>query len=105
MAEGRIEVDQSRRPLEQRGLIAVVALAVNIVANTLANMESRGISTGFGFLESEAGFGIIAYGKLGGLELSYGFDLSSGASVILVAAVGYALSLAAGPVIRGLKPR
>lgn len=27
--------------------------------NTLANMESRGISTGFGFLDERAGFGII----------------------------------------------
>ena len=30
-----------------------------LVANTLANMESRGISTGFGFLDQSAGFGII----------------------------------------------
>jgi general L-amino acid transport system permease protein len=29
-----------------------------LVRNTLHNMESRGISTGFGFLSSEAGFGI-----------------------------------------------
>ena len=40
-------------------LLAVVALLADIVANTLANMESRGISTGFGFLSSEAGFGIL----------------------------------------------
>jgi general L-amino acid transport system permease protein len=40
-------------------LIGIVAVVANIVANTLANMESRGISTGFGFLGSEAGFGII----------------------------------------------
>ncbi|SFM35324.1 amino acid ABC transporter permease [Marinobacter zhejiangensis] len=30
-----------------------------LVDNTLANMEARGISTGFGFLEQSAGFGII----------------------------------------------
>lgn len=30
-----------------------------LVDNTLANMETRGISTGFGFLEQSAGFGII----------------------------------------------
>jgi len=30
-----------------------------IVHNTLANLEQRGISTGFGFLSSEAGFGIL----------------------------------------------
>ncbi|WP_148861138.1 amino acid ABC transporter permease [Marinobacter fonticola] len=30
-----------------------------LIDNTLANMESRGISTGFGFLDQSAGFGII----------------------------------------------
>ncbi|MFN2168848.1 MAG: amino acid ABC transporter permease [Anaerolineae bacterium] len=40
-------------------LLALVALFGDILLNTLANMESRGISTGFSFLSSEAGFGII----------------------------------------------
>ena len=40
-------------------LAAVLALLGFIVHNTLANLESRGISTGFGFLGNEAGFGII----------------------------------------------
>ncbi len=40
-------------------LVAVLALIGFIVHNTLANLESRGISTGFGFLKDEAGFGII----------------------------------------------
>ena len=40
-------------------LAAVLALAGFIVHNTLANLASRGISTGFGFLSTEAGFGII----------------------------------------------
>ena len=40
-------------------MLGVIALVADIVGNTLANMESRGISTGFGFLRSEAGFGII----------------------------------------------
>jgi general L-amino acid transport system permease protein len=40
-------------------LLALIALLGDILSNTLANMESRGISTGFGFLSSEAGFGII----------------------------------------------
>ena len=31
----------------------------SLVDNTLSNMESRGISTGFGFLDETAGFGII----------------------------------------------
>lgn len=40
-------------------LVAVLALLGFIVHNTLANLQSRGISTGFGFLADEAGFGII----------------------------------------------
>ena len=40
-------------------LVAVLALLGFIVHNTLANLESRGINTGFGFLSNESGFGII----------------------------------------------
>jgi general L-amino acid transport system permease protein len=40
-------------------LVGVVALLGLIVHNTLANLQSRGIGTGFGFLAKEAGFGII----------------------------------------------
>ncbi len=40
-------------------LAAVLAFLAYIVGNTLDNLEQRGISTGFGFLSSEAGFGII----------------------------------------------
>jgi general L-amino acid transport system permease protein len=37
---------------------AVVAVAAYLVSNTLANLASRNIATGFGFLGREAGFGI-----------------------------------------------
>jgi general L-amino acid transport system permease protein len=40
-------------------LAAVLGLIAFVVHNTLANLESRGISTGFAFLSNEAGFGII----------------------------------------------
>jgi len=40
-------------------LTGVLAFFAFILHNTLVNLESRGISTGFGFLGSEAGFGII----------------------------------------------
>jgi len=40
-------------------LVAVLALLGFIVHNTLTNLESRGINTGFGFLSNESGFGII----------------------------------------------
>ncbi len=38
---------------------AVLAFLGFILHNTLSNLESRGISTGFAFLSNEAGFGII----------------------------------------------
>ncbi len=40
-------------------LIAVIAFFASIVSNTLHNLEVRGISSGFGFLNEEAGFGIL----------------------------------------------
>ncbi len=40
-------------------LAAVLTLLAYILDNTLTNLERRGISTGFSFLSSEAGFGII----------------------------------------------
>jgi general L-amino acid transport system permease protein len=40
-------------------LLAVLALIGFIVHNTLTNLASRGINTGFGFLANESGFGII----------------------------------------------
>ena len=39
-------------------LIAIVAVAVYMVNNTLANLEKRGISSGFQFFGETAGFGI-----------------------------------------------
>jgi general L-amino acid transport system permease protein len=40
-------------------VIAIIAFFAWIVNNTLYNLEVRGISTGFAFLNQEAGFGII----------------------------------------------
>jgi general L-amino acid transport system permease protein len=40
-------------------VITVVAFFIYIVHNTLLNMESRGISTGFGFLDRASGFAIL----------------------------------------------
>lgn len=46
--------------LIQGGLLLVLLLAGGwVVSNTLANLEARGISTGFDFLSRQAGFGII----------------------------------------------
>ena len=37
----------------------IAAFAYYLLSNTLHNMEQRGITTGFGFLSNEAGFGIL----------------------------------------------
>lgn len=42
-------------------LIAVVTFGMYIFGNTAANLEKQGIATGFGFLETTAGFGIITH--------------------------------------------
>jgi general L-amino acid transport system permease protein len=48
-----------RSILYQSGVIGgVVLLGAYLVSNTLANLESRNIATGFGFLWREAGFGV-----------------------------------------------
>ncbi len=40
-------------------VVAVLALFGYIFQNTLHNLEKRGISTGFAFLDNEAGFGVL----------------------------------------------
>ena len=42
-------------------LILVVLFGMYIFGNTAANLERQGIATGFGFLETTAGFGIITH--------------------------------------------
>ena len=40
-------------------VLGILALGYYLLTNTLTNMERRGITTGFGFLSNEAGFGIL----------------------------------------------
>jgi general L-amino acid transport system permease protein len=40
-------------------VLGLVAFGWYLLSNTLSNMEQRGITTGFGFLSNEAGFGIL----------------------------------------------
>ena len=70
-------------------LLALVAFIVMIVANTLANLEARGITTGFGFLNERAGFSIpqtlIAYSG----DSTYGRTFLVGLlNTLLVSAMG-----------------
>lgn len=52
--------DPSFRALLVQGilLLALGAFIAMVVSNTLANLEARGITTGFGFLQDRAGFSI-----------------------------------------------
>jgi general L-amino acid transport system permease protein len=81
-------------------LFGVGALLADIVANTLANMESRGISTGFGFLSSEAGFGIlqtlIPYSETSSFGRTFVVGLLN---TLLVSVLGIALATLLGFVI------
>ncbi len=84
-------------------LAAVAGLAVYVVHNTLVNMEHRGIASGFGFLSTEAGFGIIqslidyseksSYGRafLVGLLNTL---LVSGLGIVLATLLGFAIGVA-----------
>ena len=42
-------------------VIAVVSIAVYLIHNTINNLSSRGITSGFSFLERSAGFGIVQH--------------------------------------------
>ena len=52
-------------------LLAVVAAGYAIFRNTLRNLEQRGIASGFGFLENEAGFGISEVMAIPRLEAGF----------------------------------
>lgn len=87
-------------------IIAALAVAGTIfylISNTLHNMEQRGISTGFGFLDNTAGFGILqslieydethTYGRtfLVGLLNTI---LVSGLGIILATILGFIMGVA-----------
>jgi len=78
-------------------LTAVVGFLVFLVFNTLANLESRGIETGFGFLARESGFGInqtlIPYTETS----SFGWVFVVGLlNTLLVSALGIVLATLLG---------
>ncbi len=61
---------QGRAWIFQAGMLAgLLWLAVSAYRNILANLNERGISSGFGFLENEAGFRI---GEVSGIPLLHG---------------------------------
>jgi len=81
-------------------LAAVVALFAYIFDNTLHNLEKRGISTGFGFLHNEAGFGILQ--SLIPYDETYTFGrtfLVGLLNTLLVSAIGIVIATVLGFVI------
>ncbi len=81
-------------------LAGVVALALFILGNTLDNLERRGITSGFEFLSSTAGFGIIQSLIQYSEESSYGRAFLVGLlNTLLVAGLGIVLATLLGFVI------
>lgn len=68
-----------------------------LVQNTLTNMQTRGISTGFGFLDSPAGFGIIMSLVDYNETMSYGRTFVVGLlNTLLVSSLGILLATLVG---------
>lgn len=42
-------------------IIAVISIAIYLIHNTVTNLNNRGITSGFGFLDRAAGFGIVQH--------------------------------------------
>jgi general L-amino acid transport system permease protein len=84
-------------------VIAILALfwaGWTLFQNTLTNMESRGISTGFGFLEQPAGFGIIMSLIPYNETMSYGRTFVVGLlNTVLVSALGIVFATILGFVV------
>lgn len=71
-----------------------------LVDNTLSNMQSRGISTGFGFLNETAGFGIIMNLVPYDATMSYGRTFWVGlTNTLLVSAMGVVAATILGFII------
>ena len=81
-------------------LVTVLGLIVFLVFNTLANLESRGINTGFGFLARESGFPInqtlIDYSATSSIGRVFVVGLLN---TLLVSALGILLATLLGFVI------
>lgn len=91
-----------RAVLYQALVLALLAWFVySIINNTVTNMESRGLTSGFGFLKTSAGFGIISTPFIPYTEASnYGQVFLVGlVNTLIVAAVGCVLALFLGFIV------
>jgi general L-amino acid transport system permease protein len=81
-------------------IAAVLALAATLFANTLDNLSRRGIQTGFGFLDQQAGFAILSHLIPYSEASTYGRAFLVGLlNTLLVSAIGIVLATLAGFVI------
>lgn len=83
-------------------VVAVIAwFLYSIINNTATNMEQRGLASGFGFLSTSAGFGIISTPLVPYTEESNYFTvfLVGLVNTIIIAAIGCLLALALGFVV------
>jgi general L-amino acid transport system permease protein len=84
-------------------ITAVFWVGYTLFQNTLSNMETRGISTGFGFLDEAAGFGIVMSLIPYDETMSYGRTfvvgllntvLVSGLGIVLATVIGFVMGIA-----------
>ena len=81
-------------------VVAVVVIGIFLVNNTLTNLEKRGITTGFAFLDSQAGFGILMSLVDYSETSSYGRTFVVGLlNTLLVSGLGIALATLIGFVV------
>ena len=98
----RLWRDATLRPLLMQALvvIAVIMLGGWIINNTITNLGSRGITTGFDFLSQEAGFGILQSLVEYDESHSYGRTFLVGVlNTLLVSGLGILLATVLGFVI------
>lgn len=95
--------DPDKRAIVYQALVVavIVWLLYSIVNNTATNMESRGLASGFGFLKTSAGFGIISTPLVSYSEDSNYFTvfLVGLVNTIIVSVIGCILALFLGFVI------
>ncbi|NND91077.1 MAG: amino acid ABC transporter permease [Granulosicoccus sp.] len=95
--------DPDKRAMVYQALVVafIIWLLYSIVNNTAVNMESRGLASGFGFLSTSAGFGIISTPFVPYSEESSYFTvfLVGLVNTIIVAFVGCILALLLGFVV------
>ncbi len=95
--------DPAKRAWVWQGLvIAALALLIYIVVdNTVTNMAARGLASGFGFLNTSSGFGIITHPFVDYAETSDYFTvfLVGLVNTLMVAIIGCILALALGFVV------